>query len=88
MDIISLQGSMFLCMEIKEVFKMALPLQEVQTKKHMAPKPGNIVDEYIRVQEINSAIDECEKQIASDFTNPYTKRRICDIIDKWLRRKK
>jgi hypothetical protein len=73
---------------------MVLPLNEVQTKQHMASKPGNIKDEYIRVQDINMAIDECK--IALISLNALFKESIiqlvdlhnekqCEIIDKWLK---
>jgi len=67
---------------------MVLPLNEVQTKKHMAPKPGYIKDDYIRVQNINNAVDACEQELDKEFVNVHTKQRIFGIIDKWLKVKK
>ena len=64
---------------------MTLPLSEVQKIKRKASKPGNIYDEYIRVQDINNAVNKMKDEFFKLFPNIYMQKSIIKIIDKWLR---
>ena len=68
---------------------MTIPLSEVPNRKEqLASKPGYIVDEYIRIQEINNAVDECKEDIRRELVgvlnDDFLKTTILNKIDKWL----
>ncbi len=63
---------------------MTIPLNQVQKIKKKASKPGELWDEYVKVQDINNAVRLCKKDIARDFTNVHVQEIIFDKIDKWI----
>jgi len=69
---------------------MVLPLQEVNVIEKRPNKPGNLWDEYIRVQDINNAVQQGLKkdidEIRYDGSVNYLK--LIALIDKWIVRRK
>ena len=63
---------------------MALPLDEVHKIEKMASKPGYLVDKYVKVQNINNAVNACKDEIKIDFPNKKVQEVIFKNIDKWL----
>lgn len=61
-----------------------LPLNEVNKITKSASKPGNLVDRYIKVQDINNAVHNCKEELKKDFGNEHIQKIIFDIINKWL----
>lgn len=64
---------------------MPLPLKEVQKLKQKVSKPGNLIDYYVRTQDINNAIDMLKKELCFDFGNKEIQKIIFDKIEKWMR---
>jgi len=69
---------------------MTLTLSEVPNRKeHLASKPGYLIDRYIRVQEINNAVDECmmdiEIGVSGVLSENFLTEKILNKIDKWLK---
>ena len=62
--------------------KMAIPLNDVQKIEQKASKPGNIVNKYVKVQDINNALNECKMEIASEFRNGL--KAVNKVINKWM----
>ena len=62
-----------------------MPLNNVPTIKHKAPKPGYLIDEYIRVQSINSALRESKNELKVIFNNIRVQEAIFEVLDKWLK---
>jgi len=67
---------------------MTYPLRETQYKEIMASKPGNLKDKYIKVQNINNAINRCKEDIKKAtgeiLSIKFLERNIFPFIDKWL----
>lgn len=64
---------------------MTLPLKDVQKLKIEASKPGGMIDEYIKIQDINSALNEADKEFCNEVGNGYIQSIVKKIMEKWLR---
>ena len=64
---------------------MAIPLNEVQKIEQKASKPGHIINKYVKVQDINNALNECKKEIREEFKNDMIRKVIFDKLNWWLR---
>ena len=64
---------------------MVLPLYEVNKIERKASKPGNLIDKYVRTQDINNAVNECLGEIKHDFNNELVFSVIAKKVEKWLR---
>ncbi len=63
---------------------MAVPLNDVNKIEIPASKPGNIKDEYVKIQNVNNALRECKVELSSVFSEPIM-TVINTRLDKWLR---
>ena len=61
---------------------MAIPLNEVQKIEQKASKPGNIINKYVKVQDINNSVNECKTEIFNEYKNGL--EAVNKVIDKWL----
>ncbi len=67
---------------------MTIPLREIYGRQIKVSKPGHFKDNYLRTQDINMAIDECQKDIINEtqeiISKKFLERYIFPVIDKWL----
>ncbi len=63
---------------------MTIPLNDVQKIERKASKPGNIVNKYVKIQDINNALNECKKEIGEEFKNDIIRKVIFDKLNWWM----
>ena len=63
---------------------MVLPLNEVNKIEQYASKPGNLIDKYIKVQDINNAVSELKRELIGVMGTNELQKMIFDKINFWL----
>lgn len=64
---------------------MVLPLKETNKIEQKASKPGNLIDYYVKVQDINNSISELKRELIGLMGTNELQRMVFDKIDKWIR---
>ena len=60
-----------------------MKLQDVQKITKKASKPGNLMDYYIKIQDINTALDDAEKELDSELIF-FGKNKVIKIYRDYL----